>query len=68
MKKEIVNVVVVVWASLCLLARNLIHSAHQASKEMEPFIGMVSLAQMAAFISVSVIGFGLLGVFIAVVK
>ena len=68
MRKEVVNVVVIVWASLYLLARNLIHAVHLACKEMEPYIGVVSLVQMAAFISVSIIGFGLLGAFIAMVK
>ena len=68
MKKVVVSVVVLVLASLYLMTKSLIHSVHQAYKELEPYIGIVSLVQVAVFISMSVVGFGLLGAFIAVLK
>ena len=61
MKKIVANVVVVVVASLVIAARLI-------NKELEPYIKPVSLLQMAAFISVSVVGFGLLGVLMACMK
>ena len=68
MKKVVANVVVVLLASLYLLAKGIDHAVQQAGKEMKPYIGVVSLIQMIAFISASIVGFGLLGVFIAVLK
>lgn len=65
MKKIVVSVVVLVLASLYLMTKSLIHAVYQAYKDLEPYIGMVS---MAVFISISVVGFGLLGAFIAVMK
>ena len=61
MKKIVANVVVVVVAILVIAARLI-------NKELEPYIKPVSLLQMAAFISVSVVGFGLLGVLMACMK
>lgn len=68
MKKIVVSVVVLVLASLYLMTKSLIHAVYQAYKDLEPYIGMVSMVQMAVFISISVVGFGLLGAFIAVMK
>ena len=65
MKKLVANVVVVVVASLYLMTKGLIQAYRQ---ELSPYIGTVSLIQIAAFISASVVGFGLLGVFISVIK
>lgn len=61
MKKIVANVVVVVVASLVIAVRLI-------NKELEPYIKPISLLQMAVFISVSVVGFGLLGVLMAVIK
>ncbi len=68
MKKVVANVVVVVVASLYLVAKSLVIAARLINKELEPYIKSVSLLQMAAFISVSVVGFGLLGVLMACMK
>lgn len=68
MKKVVANVVVVVLASLFLMAKHLLLAIHLINKELEPYAESVSLLQMAAFISVSVVGFGLLGVLMAVMK
>ena len=68
MKKTVGNVVVVVWASVYLLAMGLIHAARLAYEELEPYIEAVSLFQMAALISALVVGFGMLGVLIAVIQ
>ena len=68
MKKVIVSLVVLVLASLYLMTKNLIHAVHQAYKDLEPYIGVVSMVQMVVFISISVVGFGLLGALIAVMK
>ena len=68
MKKVVANVVVVVVASLYLVAKSLVIAARLINKELEPYIKPVSLLQMAAFISVSVVGFGLLGVLMACMK
>ena len=68
MKKVVVNVVVVVVASLYLVAKSLVIAARLINKELEPYIKPVSLLQMAAFISISVVGFGLLGVLMACMK
>ena len=61
MKKIVANVVVVVVASLVIAVRLI-------NKELEPYIKPISLLQMAVFISVSVVGFGLLGVLMACMK
>lgn len=68
MKKVVGNVVVVVFASLYLLAISLIHAARLAYEELDPYVEAVSLFQMAALICASIIGFGLLGVFMSVIK
>ena len=68
MKKIVANVVVVVVASLYLVAKSLVIAARLINKELEPYMKPVSLLQMAAFISVSVVGFGLLGVLMACMK
>ncbi len=68
MKKVVANVVVVVVASLYLVAKSLVIAARLINKELEPYMKPVSLLQMAAFISVSVVGFGLLGVLMACMK
>ena len=68
MKKVVANVVVVVVASLYLLAISLIHAARLAYEEMDPYIEAVSLFQMAVLISALVVGFGMLGVLIAVIQ
>ena len=68
MKKVVANVVVVVVASLYLVAKSLVIAARLIKKELEPYMKPVSLLQMAAFISVSVVGFGLLGVLMACMK
>ena len=68
MKKVVANVVVVVVASLYLVAKSLVIAVRLINKELEPYIKPVSLLQMAAFISVSVVGFGLLGVLMACMK
>jgi len=68
MKKVVANVVVVVVASLYLVAKSLIIAVRLINKELEPYMKPVSLLQMAAFISVSVVGFGLLGVLMACMK
>ena len=68
MKKVVANVVVVVVASLYLVVKSLVIAAHLINKELEPYMKPVSLLQMAAFISVSVVGFGLLGVLMACMK
>ena len=68
MKKVVGNVVVVVLASLYLMAISLIHAARLAYEEMDPYIGAVSLIRCAVFISASVIGFGMLGILMAVFK
>lgn len=68
MKKVVANVVVVVLASLFLTAKHLILALHLINKELEPYIKPVSFLQIAAFISVSVVGFGLLGVLMACMK
>ena len=56
MKKVVANVVVVVLASLFLTAKHLILALHLINKELEPYIKPVSFLQIAAFISVSVVG------------
>ena len=68
MKKLVANVVVVVVASLYLLTISLIHAARLAYEELDPYVEAVSLFQMAALISALVIGFGMLGVLIAVIQ
>ena len=68
MKKEVVSVVVLVLASLYLMTKSLIRGVYQVYKDLEPYIGMVSLVQMAVLISASVVGFGMLGVLMAVMK
>lgn len=68
MKKIVANVVVVVVASLYLVAKSLVIALRLINKELEPYMKPVSLLQMAAFISVSVVGFGLLGVLMACMK
>ena len=68
MKKVVANVVVVVMASLYLVAKSLVIAVRLINKELEPYMKPVSLLQMAAFISVSVVGFGLLGVLMACMK
>ena len=68
MKKVVANVVVVVVSSLYLVAKSLVIAARLINKELEPYMKPVSLLQMAAFISVSVVGFGLLGVLMACMK
>ena len=68
MKKVVANVVVVVVVSLYLVAKSLVIAARLINKELEPYMKPVSLLQMAAFISVSVVGFGLLGVLMACMK
>ena len=68
MKKVVANVVVVVVASLYLVAKSLVIAVRLINKELEPYIKPVSLLQMAAFISVSFVGFGLLGVLMACMK
>ena len=68
MKKVVANVVVVVVASLYLVAKSLVIAARLIKKELEPYMKPVSLLQMAAFISVSVVGFGLFGVLMACMK
>ena len=64
MKKVVANVVVIVLASLYLMAM----AVQQACKEMTPYLGTVSLIRCAVFIGVSVVGFGLFGVLMAVMK
>ena len=68
MKKVVVNVVVVVVASLYLMAISLIHAARLAYEELDPYVEAVSLFQMAVLISALVVGFGMLGVLIAVIQ
>ena len=68
MKKVVANVVVVVLASLYLMSISLIHAAHLAYEELDPYIEAVSLFQMAALIIALVVGFGMLGVLIAVIQ
>jgi hypothetical protein len=68
MKKVVGNVVVVVLASLYLMAISLIHAARLAYEELDPYVEAVSLFQMAVLISALVVGFGMLGVLIAVIQ
>ena len=68
MKKVVANVVVVVLASLYLMAISLIHAARLAYEELDPYVEAVSLFQMAVLISALVVGFGMLGVLIAVIQ
>ena len=68
MKKVVGNVVVVVFASLYLLAISLIHAARLAYEELDPYVEAVSLFQMAVLIIALVVGFGMLGVLIAVIQ
>ena len=68
MKKVVANVVVVVMASLYLVVKSLIIAVHLVNKELKPYVKPVSFLQMAAFISASVVGFGLLGVLMACMK
>ncbi len=65
MRKTVANVVVVVVAGVYLLANGLIQVYRQ---ELGPYINTVSLIRCAVFISASVVGFGLLGVLMAVMK
>ena len=68
MKKVVGNVVVVVLASLYLMAISLIHAARLAYEELDPYVEAVSLFQMAVLISALVVGFGMLGVLLAVIQ
>ncbi len=68
MKKVVANVVVVLLGILYLTAMALLHAVQQACEEMTPYIGTVSLIRCAVFISASVVGFGLFGVLMAVLK
>ena len=68
MKKVVGNVVVVVLASLYLMAISLIHAARLAYEELDPYVEAVSLFQMAVLISALVVGFGMLGVLMAVMQ
>ena len=68
MKKVVGNVVVVVLASLYLMAISLIHAARLAYEELDPYVEAVSLFQIAVLISALVVGFGMLGVLIAVIQ
>ena len=68
MKKVVANVVVVVLASLYLMAISLIHAARLAYEELDPYVEAVSLFQMAVLISALIVGFGMLGVLLAVIQ
>ena len=68
MKKVVGNVVVVVLASLYLMAISLIHAARLAYEELDPYVEAVSLFQMAVLISALIVGFGMLGVLMAVMQ
>lgn len=68
MKKVVGNVVVVVLASLYLMAISLIHAARLAYEELDPYVEAVSLFQMAVLISALIVGFGMLGVLLAVIQ
>ena len=68
MKKVVVNLVVVVVASLYLLTISLIHAARLAYEELDPYVEAVSLFQMAVLISALIVGFGMLGVLMAVMQ
>ena len=68
MKKVVGNVVVVVLASLYLMAISLIHAARLAYEELDPYVEAVSLFQIAVLISALVVGFGMLGVLMAVMQ
>lgn len=68
MKKVVGNLLVVVMASMYLLAKSLSRAFNLAYEELDPYIGTLSLIQMAVAICASVIGFGVLGVFMAVMR
>lgn len=53
MKKIVVSVVVLVLASLYLMTKSLIHAVYQAYKDLEPYIGMVSMVQLCSSVSQS---------------
>ena len=68
MKKVVGNVIVVVLASLYLMSISLIHAARLAYEELDPYVEAVSLFQMAVLISALIVGFGMLGVLLAVIQ
>ena len=72
MKKLVVNVVVLVWASLYMLALNTADTARNVRRELLqtflPVIGEIQLMQCVLILCVGVFTIGFAGVLIAVIK
>lgn len=72
MKKSVVSVVVVLWASLYLLVKTTAEIWNSVSKEMEteyiPIIRAVPLLQCILILAAGIFTAGFLGIFIIAIK
>ena len=72
MKKVVVNIVVLVWASLYLLALNVAETARNVRREFLhtflPVVGEIQLLQCVLILCIGAFTIGFAGLFMAVMK
>ena len=68
MKKVVLWVWIVVFVAASYLCSAVRWTYREMVTDYEPFINAVTFAQVISFLSVSIVGFGLLGVFMAVIR
>lgn len=68
MKKLVANVVVLLWASVYLLAMVLVATVREIRDDIRPIMGEVSLIRSILFLCASIVATGSVAVFIALFK
>lgn len=66
------KVVLWLWVAMFVIVKYLYDAVCWTTRELvgnfDPFIGALKFAQVVGFLSASIVGFGLLGVFMAVMR